>query len=352
MAATIVDFRSDTVTRPSAAMRDAMHAAPVGDDVFGDDPTVNRLEAMCSDFLAKEAAIFVPSGTMANQLAILCHTRRGDAIVAHARSHILNYEAGAPALLSSVMCRAVDSDDGSVTADAVQAITYLGDDPHMAPTRLICVENTHNGCGGRVLSVETTAPLLAWAASVQLKTHLDGARLNNAAVALHTSARALAAGFDSVSMCFSKGLGAPIGSVLAGSREFVTEARRYRKMLGGSMRQVGGIAAAAIHALEHNVARLADDHRRAKQLANVLASLPGVRVDLANIETNLVYFELPVGHPMCHTTPGHVPILIPALLERGIHITGHHRRFRMVTHLDINDDGIARAEAALRALLG
>ncbi len=345
-----VDLRSDTVTQPTAAMRDAMARAPLGDDVFGDDPSVNGLEAEVARLLGKEAAVFVPSGTMANQLALLVHTRRGDSIVAHARSHILNYEAAGPALLGGLMCRPVESPNGSLPVEAVARVAHLSDDPHGAPTRLVCAENTHNACGGRVSRSADWLPLADWASANAVGLHLDGARLANAAVASGETLADLAAPFDTVSLCFSKGLGAPVGSALAGPAALVREARRFRKLLGGGMRQAGLLAAAAQHALQHHRERLADDHRRARALATALGALPGVRIDPASVDTNIVFFELEPGHPGSRDVGGRTA-LVAALEARGVRLLGWGRVFRAVTHLDIDDDGLDRAIAALAAEL-
>lgn len=346
----VVDLRSDTVTRPTAAMRAVLAEAPVGDDVFGDDPSVVALEAAVARRLGKAAAVFVPSGTMANQLAILAHTRRGDAIITHAEAHIVAWEAAGPALLSGVMCRTVPSPDGVPPLELVRRAAYLGDDPHCAPTRLLCVENTHNASGGRVHAPATTVPLTRWAAEAGVRTHLDGARIWNAAAALGVAERELTEGFDTVSACFSKGLGAPVGSVVAGPVDVVREARRYRKLLGGGMRQAGILAAAALHAMDHHTARLVDDHRRARVFAETVNALGPARVDLDAVQTNLVYFELPADHALTEPHRG-VAALVRALAERGVRITGSGTRYRAVFHLDVDDLGLERALEAFRAVL-
>lgn len=342
-----VDMRSDTVTRPTPAMREAMATAAVGDDVFGDDPTINRLEERVVDLLGKEAALFVPSGTMANQLALRAHTRSGDEVLLHARAHIFNYESGAAAALSGVTCRPISSDDGTLPLDVLRANIHEGDDPHYAPSRLVCLENTHNACGGRVLPADHVSRVIALAHDHNLLVHLDGARLWNAAVASGRSMAELTQGFDSVSLCFSKGLGAPVGSVLVGGAEFIGRAHRFRKMFGGGMRQGGIIAAGALHALDHHVDRLEEDHRRAVILADALAHIPGVELDPGAVQTNLVYFALAEDHPLVHR-PGGATV---ALREHGLGITGAGRSYRAVLHLDIDDQALNEAIAILRRIL-
>ena len=282
-----IDLRSDTITQPTPAMREAMARAVVGDDVFGDDPTVLCLEARVAEILGTEAAVFTPSGTMANQLAIRAHTSPGDEILVDANAHIYYYESGAPAALAGVMCRCLPGVRGIFTAADVEA-ALRPPDPHFAPTQLVCVENTHNRGGGSVWPMEQLHAVATMARRHGLRLHLDGARLWNAAVATGIPERDYAAHFDSVSVCFSKGLGAPVGSALGGPREFIQRARRFRKMLGGGLRQAGIIAAGALHALEHHRARLAEDHAHARMLAEGLAQLPGLDIDPTTVETNIV----------------------------------------------------------------
>ena len=286
-----IDLRSDTITQPTPAMREAMARAEVGDDVFGDDPTVQRLEARVAEVLGKEAAVFTPSGTMANQLAIRAHTEPGDEILVDANAHIYYYEGGAPAALAGVMCRCLPGVRGVFTAADVEAVLRPSDQ-HFAPTKLVCVENTHNRGGGNIWPMERIQEVAAVAQRHGLRLHLDGARLWNASVATGIAERDYAAQFDSVSVCFSKGLGAPVGSALCGSREFIQRARRFRKMFGGGMRQAGIIAAGALYALEHHRARLADDHTNARALADGLARLPGLEVDATAVLTNMVFFRV------------------------------------------------------------
>src|SRR5215813_7723358 len=274
MPETPIDLRSDTVTRPTPGMRAAMHAAEVGDDVFREDPTVNALEERVAALLGKEAALFFPSGTMSNQSGIKAHTQPGDELLCDVNCHIYNYEAGGPAILSGVTCRTINGDYG------ILDVTQLEDkirpvNEHLVRTRLVCLENTHNRGGGKVYPLEKIQAVSAWAWQNGLAMHLDGARLWNAVVATGTPAAEWARHFDSVSVCFSKGLGAPVGSALAGPREFVTRAKRIRKLFGGGMRQVGIAAAGALFALENHAERLAEDHRNAQVLARAIADTPG-----------------------------------------------------------------------------
>src|SRR5579884_1746137 len=285
-----IDLRSDTVTHPTPAMREAMYRAEVGDDVYGEDPTVNRLEALAAETLGKEAALFVASGTMGNAVAMLTPCRRGDEIVMGDRSHTYLYEVGGPARLNGSPIRPVRTlPDG--TLDRAQLDhSFFGDDVHEARAGLLCLEDTHNMCGGRVLSAATLRELAAPARRRGLPVHLDGARIFNAAVALGVPVRELAAEVDSVQFCLSKGLSAPVGSIVAGSRDFIAEARRVRKLLGGGMRQAGIIAAAGILALTEMVDRLAEDHANAKRLAEGLAAIPTIAIEPETIETNILFF--------------------------------------------------------------
>lgn len=286
-----IDLRSDTITQPTPAMREAMARADVGDDVFGDDPTVARLEARVAEILGKEAAVFTPSGTMANQLALRAHTEPGDEILIDGNAHIYYYESGGPAALAGLMCRCLPGVRGVFTAGDVEAAIRPADQ-HYAPTKLVCVENTHNRGGGNVWRIEHIQDIGEVARRHGLRVHLDGARLWNASVATGIPERDYAAHFDSVSVCFSKGLGAPIGSALCGTRAFIQRARRFRKMFGGGMRQAGIIAAGALHALEHHRARLAQDHANARALAEGLSQLPGLDVDPASVQTNIVLIRV------------------------------------------------------------
>ena len=336
-----IDLRSDTVTQPTAAMRDAMLSAPLGDDVFGDDPTVNALQQRIAELLGKEAALFVPSGTQSNLVAIMTHCGRGDEYIVGQMAHTYRWEAGGAAVLGSVQPQPIEHQpDGSLRLADIEA-AIKPDDAHFARSRLLALENT---IGGKVLPMSYMADATALVRRRGLAAHLDGARLFNAAVELargtgndvKAQARAIAQHFDSVSVCFSKGLGAPVGSALVGSSEFIARAHRWRKMLGGGMRQAGVLAAAALHALEHHVDRLADDHARAKRLAAGLAGLPGLTVEAP--QTNIVFADL---------AGDRAATLMPFLKSRGVLATGLYK-LRFVTHLDVNDDGVDRAIAAVR----
>ncbi|MFC5707290.1 low-specificity L-threonine aldolase [Aeromonas eucrenophila] len=322
-----IDLRSDTVTQPTEAMRQSMLHAEVGDDVYGEDPSVNRLEQRGAELLGKEAALFVPSGTMSNLLAMMSHCQRGEGAVLGSASHIYRYEAQGSAVLGSVALQPVPMQaDGSLALHDLSA-ALAPDDAHFAQTRLICLENTHNG---KVLPLHYLREVRAFVDSRGLQLHLDGARLFNAVVASGETVQAIAAPFDSVSICLSKGLGAPVGSLLVGSREFIARARRLRKMLGGGMRQAGILAQAALFALDQHVTRLADDHRRARRLAEGLAALPGIVLDLSEVQTNMVFLRLSEGE----STP-----LLAFMKERGILFSGYGE-LRLVTHLQITDDDI------------
>lgn len=340
-----IDLRSDTVTRPTAAMRRAMAEAEVGDDMFGDDPSVRRLEERFCEITGMEAALFVPSGTMANQLAIRAQTEPGDEIITHPESHIVHYETGGPAAISGVSLRFAAGPRGTFDADAVRALVRP-DDPHCAVTRLVSIENTHNRGRGRVWPIDQLHDVFDAAHDLGLRAHVDGARVWNAAVASGQTVRAILSNADSVSACFSKGLGAPVGSALAADAATIRRARRFRKMLGGAMRQSGVIAAAALHALDHHVDRLAEDHDNARFLADRLAEIPSVTVALDQVETNLVYFD---------TDPalGGAVHLCRTLASRGVLCLdeGPHT-IRAVTHLDVTRPQIERALAIFSEVLG
>lgn len=339
-----IDLRSDTVTRPTAGMRAAMMAAPLGDDVLGDDPSVNALQAKIATMLGKEDALFMPSGTQSNLSALMSHCQRGDEYLVGQIAHTYRYEAGGGAVLGSIQPQPIaNQGDGSIALADIEA--YIKpDDPHYAITRLLCLENT---IGGRVLDLPYLREATALARRRGLATHLDGARLFNAATALaqrdgggvRARAREIAGLFDSVSVCFSKGLGAPVGSALVGSRELIQRARRMRKMLGGGMRQVGVLAAAASYALDHHIERLADDHANAARLAHGLQGIAGVRVD--GPHTNMVFVDFDGGGGKG---------AVEALAARGVLATGLYR-LRLVTHLDVSSEQIDRAVEALRVVL-
>lgn len=286
-----IDLRSDTVTKPGPEMRRAMAEADVGDDVFGEDPTVNRLQETVAALLGKPAALFVPTGVMANQLALKCQTQPGDEVIVEQSSHIFNYETAAPAVLSNIQLYPVRGERGIIRAShiapAVRSSAY-----YMPRTSLVCFENTHNMAGGTIYPIEELKQTYTFAKAVGLKLHLDGARLWNAWVATGIHPKEYAHYFDSVSVCFSKGLGAPVGSALVGSEELISKARKYRKLFGGGMRQAGIIAAGALFALEHNVERLREDHDKAKTFAEAIASTPGVKVNPSEVETNIVIIDI------------------------------------------------------------
>ena len=327
----LVDLRSDTVTRPTAAMRQAMASAAVGDDVFGDDPTVNALQQRIAALLGFEAALFMPSGTASNLCALLAHCGRGDEYIVGQLAHTYRYEGGGGAVLGGIQPQPITQQpDGTLSLAEVEA-AIKPDDPHFARSRLLCLENTWNG---KVLTQDYLEQATALARRHGLSSHLDGARLFNAAVASGSTAGAIASLFDSVSVCFSKGLGAPIGSALCGSREFIARAHRIRKLTGGGMRQVGLLAAAAMHALDHHVDRLADDHVLARRLADGLAALPGIAVTPP--QTNIVFADVDGGRG---------PGLLAHLQSRGVLATGL-LGLRFVTHLDVDAAGIDRAIAA------
>ncbi|MEM9946674.1 MAG: GntG family PLP-dependent aldolase [Cyanobacteria bacterium P01_D01_bin.36] len=287
----MIDLRSDTVTQPTTDMRQAIAQAPVGDDVLGDDPTVNELEGTVAQLLGKEAAVYMPSGTMTNQVALRSHTQPGDEILLEAEAHIYYYEGGGPAALSGVSCKLLPSEGGVFTAETVTQ-SLRPHDPHFPPTKLVCVENTHNRSGGRIFPLQTIQEIAQVCEQKDLRLHMDGARFWNACVATGISEADYAAPFDTVSVCFSKGLGAPVGSALVGSAAQMAVARRFRKMFGGGMRQAGMMAAGALYALRHQRDRLAEDHENAQLLAQGLQNMKGVVIDPTAVETNIVNFEV------------------------------------------------------------
>jgi threonine aldolase len=322
-------------------MRAAMVAAEVGDDVFHEDPTVHALEARVAGMLGKEAALFVPSGTMSNQICIRAQTQPGDEIICDVDSHIYNYEAGGPAALSGVSTRTVDGDFGVIDVTQLEG-KIRPDDDHQVRTRLVCLENTHNRGGGRLYPLEKIEAISTWARGHGLRTHLDGARLWNAVVATGVPARTWADHFDSVSVCFSKGLGAPVGSALAGTREMVVKARRIRKLFGGGMRQAGVLAAAALYALDHHVDRLAEDHRNAQVLAQAIVDTPGLRLHPPEVDTNLIWVNV-------DPDLGTAQQVAQLLKERGVLVIAlGPYRFRACTHLDVSSAGVDRAAEVIR----
>ncbi len=341
-----VDLRSDTVTKPTPEMRAAMAAAEVGDDVFGDDPTINRLQEMAAEIVGKEAALFVPSGTMGNLAAVLAHCGRGDEVILGNLGHTFLFEGGGIAALGGVHSYVLPTQpDGTLCLDDIRA-AVRPDDVHAPVTRLITLENTHNRCGGVVLPVDYVDAVGALAREHGLKMHLDGARIFNAAAALKLPAARLVEPFDSVTFCLSKGLCAPVGSVLCGSAEFTRQARRIRKHLGGGMRQAGILAAAGIVALEHMVNRLDEDHARAARLAEGLKNIPGMRLEHETPPTNMVFAALD------DSVPASAGEVAQRLAKEGVLVGAvGPRRFRMVTHYWIDDTAVDRAVAAFGAVL-
>ncbi len=341
------DFRSDTVTQPTPAMRKAMAEAEVGDDVYGEDPTVRLLEERTAEVLGKEAALFVPSGSMGNQVSLRVHGRPGTEVILEARCHIFHYEMGAMAALSGLLPRPVAGDGGHLTSALIEPWIRPETVYYLPRTSVIALENTHNFAGGAVLRDENVAGILALAVERRLPVHLDGARIWNAAAARGVSEASLAAGFDSVMVCFSKGLRAPVGSAVAGSRAFVAEARRVRKLFGGGMRQVGVLAAVALVGLEHERARLSIDHRRAKRLAEGLAEIPGVFLDPAAVETNILFVKLDPD------VFGDAPSLASRLRASGVLVNAAGPdAVRLVTHADVGEADVDRALAAFRSASG
>lgn len=335
-----VDLRSDTVTKPTPAMREAMYRAEVGDDVYGEDPTVNRLEALAAQKLGKEAALFVCSGTMGNLVAILTHCGRGDEVILGDRSHTFLFEQGGMAALGGVTPHPLpNQDDGTLQLDDI-ADAIRPDNPHFPRTRLVCLENTHNMCNGSAIPVSYMTGVAQFAHDRGLSVHLDGARVFNAATALHVDVKEIVRDVDSVMFCLSKGLSAPVGSVVCGSADFIAQARRARKVLGGGMRQAGIIAAAGVVALEQMTDRLDEDHARAKRLAAGLADSPGVEV--LPVTTNILYFQITEDVPKA---PEQIEL---ELAEQGVLVGSRGGgRFRAVTHHGIDDEDIQRAIGAM-----
>lgn len=337
-----VDLRSDTVTRPTAAMREAMARADVGDDVYGEDPTVRRLEQRAAELMGHPAALFVPTGTMGNQIAINLQTRPGSDVIVEQGTHVYCYELGAMAAWSGALPRVLSGSRGLLEPEQV-AGAVAPDIYYMAPTALLVLENSHNHAGGIVLPPERQKRLLGAARKGGLRVHLDGARIFNAAAALEVQPRQLAAGVDTVMFCLSKGLGAPVGSMLCGGADLIAEARVVRKRMGGGLRQAGVLAAAGLHALDHHLSRIPEDHRRAARLARALAELPQFDIDPSTVQTNIVIAEL--------REPGATDRTLESLRAQGI-LAGAMGagRIRFVTHLDVDDDGLEQALRALRAL--
>lgn len=337
----MIDLRSDTVTKPTTAMRDAMANADVGDDVYGEDPTVNALEERAARLLGKEAALFVPTGTMGNTIALKLHTEHGQEVICESRSHIFNYELSMVAWFAGCVARPIPAGNGILLWDQIKPhIRPLG--PHWAPTGLIEVENTHNMAGGAVYPLDVLDEIYAGAQAAGLPVHMDGARVFNAAASLGVPVSAIAAKADTVMFCLSKGLGAPVGSMLAGARAAIAKGRLYRKRLGGGMRQAGVLAAAGLIALEEMPKRLAEDHANAKRIATLLADIPGVSIDPAAVQTNIVIFDI-AGTGLLSSE------LSVKLKERGILANGvGPTLMRMVTHMDVTEAMCVSAVDAIR----
>ena len=338
-----IDLRSDTVTKPSPAMLEAMINAEVGDDVFGEDPTVNSLQQRVAEMFDKEASLFVPSGTMGNEVCIKVHTQPGDEIILEQESHIFVYETGAPVLLSGVQMHTIAGKRGVITAEqikrAIRPKAY-----YLPPTKLICLENTHGRSAGSIIPLEEIKNIRTLALEENLAIHLDGARLWNACVATGIQPKEYARYFDSISVCFSKGLGAPIGSIIIGGGEFIERARRYRKAFGGGMRQVGILAAAAVYALDHNIARLKEDHDKAKYFAQALSQLSKLRIDMSEIQTNMVFVDI-------ERTGKTQSEMLNLLKSKGVLMTPErHSSLRAVLHLDVSMEEVQQAVETFQSL--
>ncbi len=340
-----VDLRSDTLTRPTPAMREAMASAVVGDDVYGEDETVNALERRVAELCGREAALFVPSGTMGNQIGVGLWAGRGDEVYAHCEAHVLIDEAGGVAALWGAHPRWLQSSGYALDVDELaEAVPMDASDIHRPRARLLCIENSHTGSGGRIWTAEALARVTGRAHELGLRVHMDGARLPNAAVARGCTLAEASAGADSVSFCFSKGLGAPVGSILVASAEAIAEGRRLRKLLGGGMRQAGVLAAAGLYALDHHFERLADDHARARALAATLAECARVSVDLGTVETNIVLARVRRDEPAQR--------VVDELTAAGVLCGAYDRRtVRFVTHLDVDDEGLEAARAVCARVL-
>lgn len=339
-----IDIRSDTVTRPTSGMLRAMAEADVGDDAYREDPTINALEEAAAQVAGKEAALFVTSGTMANQIAVRLHARQGDELIADAASHIYNFESGGTAAVSGVQCRPVQTDGGLLSAEQVEEAVQPPILPR-ARTGLICVENTHNRGGGTVYSMDTLRAIKKVSDNQGIPLHMDGARVFNASVASDVPVAEIARNADTLSFCLSKGLGAPFGSLVAGPKDLIEEARRVRQMLGGGMRQAGILAAAGLYALKNHVERLAEDHAKAKKLAEGMASMPNVDLPFGTTPTNIVVFDIARSGKKAKD-------LAAALKDRGVLVSMlGGTRFRALTHLDVTEEEIDRALAVIESCL-
>lgn len=342
----MIDLRSDTVTKPTAQMRRAMAEAEVGDDVYGEDPTVNLLQERAAEIFGKEAALFCPTGSMGNQIAVKLHTRPGDEIIIEERGHILNWELGMPAVAAGVTIRAVRAanENGMLTWDEIKTAIHTNAPYYAAPTGLICLENTHNFGGGSTMSAAETTEICDNAHQLNLPVHLDGARIFNAAVAQNDSVANLTKSVDSVQFCLSKGLGAPIGSMVLGTKDFIAEARVWRKRFGGGMRQVGVLAAAGLIALEESPQRLHIDHENAKRLAEGVANIEGISVDAERVQTNIVLFNIvKTGKTSAE--------ICAALKEQDIHAIAFGKEIRMVTHCDVSREDIETTLVKLNRII-
>jgi threonine aldolase len=342
----MIDLRSDTVTKPTPAMRQAMADAPVGDDVYGDDPSIGALERRTAELLGKEEAVYMVSGTMTNQVALRAHTESGDEVLADVGAHIAVLERGAPAALSGITLRGLSGRNGIFTAKDVRAalrVPHAFLPPTQPPTKLLCLENTHNIGGGTIWPLPEILAVAEVARANGLKLHLDGARLWNAAVESGIAEAEYAAPFDTVSVCFSKGLGAPVGSALAGSRPFISRARRFKALFGGGIRQGGIVAAGALYALEHHRPRLAHDHVKARRFAERISQVPGIAIDLATVQTNIVRFRLE------HTT---AKAFVERCFAEGVHmLPGGAQGVRAVMHMDVGEVDVDRAAAVIEGVL-
>lgn len=340
-----IDLRSDTVTLPSPEMREAIAAAEVGDDVYGEDPSINALQDKVAKILGKEASLFVASGSMGNGVSIKTLTQPGDEVIIESSGHIVKFEAGSAAMLSGVMLKMLEGSNGILTAEQIEpAINPIN--VHSPPTTVISLENTHNSGGGTVYPLEEIQRIHAVAKKHGIRMHLDGARLWNASVATGIAMKEYAQYFDTVSVCFSKGLGAPVGSMIAGSREIIKIAHKNRKVFGGGMRQAGFLAAAAQYAVDHNVQRLAEDHRNARLLAEGISSLPGISVDLKTVQTNIIYIQVDQSRISAHE-------IVKALNKKNILILAlGSSRIRAVTHLNVSREEILQSIEAFTDLLG
>jgi len=339
-----IDLRSDTVTKPSQQMRKAMFEAEVGDDVFKEDPTVNKLEKYAAELLGKEAALFVPSGVMGNQICLNVHTRPADEVICESDSHIFNYESGSPAALSGIQLLPINGTQGVFTPEQVEPFIRPKSAYYMPKTKVIEVENTHNRAGGTIHPIENILALKKLADKYGLKKHLDGARIWNASVETNISVAEYASHFDSISCCLSKGLGAPVGSIIAGDKDFITEAFRVRKSFGGGMRQVGILAAAGLYALENNRKRLKEDHQKARLLAETINKISNLKVDLKSVQTNIVIFE---------TLKLSVDDALLKCKEKGLLLSvGRVGSLRAITHLDITDSDINKTISIFDKVFG